>query len=90
MNWDMITKEIQQVIIIFGLFIIMIWLLTVLMIWLFIKSAVKAGVKQALAETTVSTSIDNITNGIVMDTRNVTPQQQYYAGQQYNGNWTQF
>ena len=61
-----------------------------LILWLIIKSAVKEGVKQALEETTISASIDNVTNGIVIDTRNVTPQQHYYNGQQYNGNWTQF
>lgn len=89
-NWDSVEENIVLIILFTIIFSIAITIVKWGIIWFFIKSAVKTGVKQALEETTVSASVDNVANGIVVDTRDVTPQQQYYYnGQQYNGNWTQ-
>lgn len=89
---EALEQEIKAMFGVFGAIIIIIAIFVAIILWLIIKSAVRTGVEEALEKTlgntTVSTSIDNVTNGVVMDTRDVTPQQQYYYdGQQYNENW---
>ena len=89
MNWDMITKEVQQIIIALGLFQLLIWLVFILIIWFFIKSAVRAGVKEALETTVVTVQVKDIANGLVFYTRDATPQNTYHTEkQQPQNNYT--